>query len=237
VRTPRPGSLLDVVLSPHPPLLFRELGGLADPVADLRAACLATLGRALARRPDRVVVATAVPDAGAVHVGGLPDVRRFGTTGARTGPGLPLGLGVGRRLLDDVGWSGRTDLVGLDLDAPRAALTQLAQDLVAAPDRTVVLLLGDGSARRDATGPGMLDHRAFAFDAAVVDAVRHCDARALADLDTALAEELMVLGRTALRLLGEIGLAAGAPATAEVAHESDPFGVLYLVASWSWPHA
>ncbi len=37
-----------VVVCPHPPLLLRELGGLADPVADLRASCRAAVGELVA---------------------------------------------------------------------------------------------------------------------------------------------------------------------------------------------
>ena len=234
-------SLLRAVLCPHPPLLFRKLGGLADPVAELRAACAAAVRAALDLRPEKVVVVAAVPDPASVAQDGVPDVRRFGTADPAadpaTGPGLPLALGVGRRLLDEAGWRGPTELVGIDLDPDREALAALARRLTQPGERTVVLLLGDGSARRDAKGPGTLDERAFGFDARVVDAVRRGDARTLADLDPVLADELMVLGRAAFRLLGELGLARPGPVAAEVVHESDPFGVLYLVAGWTWPDA
>jgi hypothetical protein len=43
---------LQVVVCPHPPLLFRELGGLADPVAELRAAARASLRAALDPPPE-----------------------------------------------------------------------------------------------------------------------------------------------------------------------------------------
>ena len=233
-NTRREHSPLRVVLCPHPPLLFRELGGLADPVAELRTACTDALRAALDLRPDRFIVVAAVPDPASVDQGG-PDVRRFGTTGPHTGPGLPLGLGVGRRLLDEAGWTGPAELIGLDVDDGRDVLATLARTLAEREERTVVLLLGDGSARRDAKGPGTLDERAFGFDARVVDALRRGDARALAELDPALAGELMVAGRAAFRLLGELGLVVPGPVVAEVIHASDPFGVLYLVAAWSWP--
>jgi SAM-dependent methyltransferase len=235
MSAPRPGSLVQVVLCPHPPLLFRGLGGLVDPVADLRVACEAALHAALGRRPERVVVVAAVPDATSVDQRAAPDVRRFGTTGPRTGPGLPLALGVGRWLLDEAGWDGSTELVGLDVDADRSELAELAHGLAAGEERTVVLLLGDGSARRLESGPGTLDERAFGFDAHIVDAVRRADARALAELDAVLADELMVLGRAVFRLLGELGLAVPGRVVSQVDHESDPFGVLYLVATWAWP--
>jgi hypothetical protein len=225
--------IASVVLCPHPPLLFRELGGIADPVADLRTACLEALRSALSADPSVMVVVAAI-EADAVVDGSLgPDVRRFGGLGAASRPGLPLPLGVGRRLLDDVGWAGPTELVGIDLDAGTASLEALATELASRPDRLVVLLLGDGSARRDQKGPGTLDERASPFDATVVEAVRNGDVEALAGLDVDLAEELLVLGRAAFRLLGEIGRQLP-PAATQVLHEDDPFGVLYLVAAWTW---
>jgi len=223
---------LTAVLCPQPPLLFRELGGLADPVAALRAACLATLRDTLAAGPDVVVVAGAAD--GPVDPGGRPDVRRWGTTGERTGPGLPLALGVGRRLLDDAGWTGPTELVGLDVDADGADLRELAAALAARPGRVLLLLLGEGSARRDPKGPGTLDERAFPYDGRLLTALRDGDAHALATLDPTLARDLMVLGRASLRLLGEVGLRADGPPAADVAYADDPFGVMYVVATWRW---
>ena len=158
----------------------------------------------------------------------------MGTTGERTGPGLPLSLGVGRRLLDDAGWTGPTELVGLDVDADGADLRELAATLAARPGRVLLLLLGEGSARRDPKGPGTLDERAFPYDDGLLAALRDGDAQALAALDPVLARELMVLGRASLRLLGEVGLRADGPPAADVAYADDPFGVLYVVATWRW---
>ena len=89
----------------------------------------------------------------------------------------------------------------------------------------VMLVMGDGSARRTVSAPGHLDERAVPFDDAVERAVRDGD---LAALDPGLAHELMVTGRPAWQAL------AGAwgpekPAT-EVLYADGPFGVAYLVA-------
>ncbi len=226
------------VLCPSPPLLFRELGGIADPVADLRAACRAALDGVLSHGVDSVVLVAGVADpariaAGSIDAGASPDVRRFGTAGVRTGPGLPLPLGVGRRLLDDAGWTGSTELVGLGLDASSEELREVASALTSRSDRTAVLLLGEGSARRVAGGPGALDERAFAFDAGVVRALDAGDASALAGLDADLARDLLVGGRSSLRLLGELGLVV-APVVTRIDHEGDPYGVEYVVATWRW---
>jgi hypothetical protein len=96
----------------------------------------------------------------------------------------------------------------------------------------VLLLLGDGSARRGDTAPGYLDERAFPFDDALASALAGGDAQALRDLDTGVAEELMVLGATSFRLLGAVALLQGGPTAATLHHRGDPFGVSYLVATW-----
>ena len=221
-------SITIAVVVPHPPLLLRELGGIADPVADLRAACSAALTAALADRPDGVVV-VGPAEPGFDESAGI-DVRRFGTTSARTGSGLPQALGVGRRLLDEVGWSGPTVLRGLLPDAPDEEVAGLACDLADRPGHEVLLLLAEGSARRLASGPGMLDERAPGFDDKLVTVLGAGDAEALTGLDVDLARELMVEGRGSFRLLGRLG----APARAEVTYAEAPYGVLYPVAVWSF---
>ena len=221
-------SVATAVVVPHPPLLLRELGGIADPVADLRAACAAALAAALATTPAGVVVVG--PAEPGFDEDAAVDVRRFGTTTARTGPGLPQALGVGRRLLDEAGWTGLTTLRGLPPDADDAAVAGLAGELAARPGREVLLLLAEGSARRLEAGPGMLDERAFDVDDAVLRALRDGDATALTALDVDLARDLMVEGRGSFRLLGRLG----PPAHAAVSYADDPYGVLYPVATWRY---
>jgi hypothetical protein len=221
-------TISTAVVVPHPPLLLRELGGIADPVADLRAACSAALSAALAAAPDGVVVVG--PAEPGFDEGAPVDVRRFGTTSARTGPGLPQALGVGRRLLDEAGWTGPAALRALPPDAADADVAALADELAARPGREVLLLMAEGSARRLDKGPGMLDERAFGVDDAVLRALREGDATALTALDVDLARELMVEGRGSFRLLGRLG----PPARAEVSHADDPYGVLYAVATWTY---
>ena len=92
----------------------------------------------------------------------------------------------------------------------------------------VMLVMGDGSARRSVSAPGHLDERAVPFDDAVERAVRDGDLAEFAALDPGLARELMVTGRPAWQVL------AGAwgpekPAT-EILYADAPFGVAYLVA-------
>jgi hypothetical protein len=218
-------------LCPHPPLLFRELTGRQDVASSLRAACVAVLQAAVADADVAVVVGGA--DRTRTWDASLPpDVRRFGGTGPRTGSGLPLSLGVGARLLDLAGWTGPVERVGLAWDAGPVEVRELVDGLSRRPEQVALLVLGDGSARRGDTAPGYLDERAFPFDDEVARALAEGDARALLDLDAALADELMVLGASAFRLLGAAGTAGPGPVRATLAHREAPFGVSYFVCLW-----
>ena len=214
---------------PHPPLLFRELGGGTDPVPELREAAEQVV-RDLVREADEVVVVGPADTSVTWDPATPVDVRRFGGTRERVGRGLPLSLGVGRRLLDATRWGGPVELRSV---AWRDAhLEDLAAELVARPARTALLVLGDGSARRGEKAPGYLDERAFPFDDALAAALATGDAEALRDLDADLAAELMVLGSSAFRVLGAVALSQGGPTETTLTYRDDPFGVTYLVALW-----
>lgn len=205
--------ILAVALAPHPPLLLRELGGDQDPVADLRAAVLAAV-RAVTVGAEEVLVVGPAAATGSWDVAEPFDVRRYGATGERPARrGLPLSLGVGRRVLREAGWSGPVELVAVASDASTPDLEALADRLADRPRRAALLLLGDGSASRGESAPGSLDERAFPFD-------------------DALAEELMVLGAATFRLLGAVGVRSGTTHETAVRFRGDPFGVSYLVATW-----
>jgi len=212
------------VLSANPPLLFRELTGQEDVAAPLRSAAVSALRVPLAG--EAVVTVVGPDETSREWDSETPvDVRRWGTTGARTSHGLPLSLGVGRRLLDEAGWTGQARMRTLAYDATDAEVDETASSCDG-----VVLLLGDGSTRRGNGAPGFLDERAFPFDDAVATALAAGDASALRRLDVRLAEELMVLGRSSFRLLG----AFGRPERMELSYRDDPFGVSYFVARWGF---
>lgn len=222
------------VVCPHPPALLRELGGLADPVADLRAACTEALGTAIAERPDAVVVVGGAARTGTWEPSLPLGVRRFGTTTARDATYLPQSLGVARRLLEEAGWGGRLHLHAVSWDAGADEVTGVAREAAATPGRVVLLVMADGSARRGEKAPGHLDERAFAYDDEVGRALEDGDAEALTGGDPSLAADLLVQGRAALAVLGAVaGLAGGRPKT-RVTYRDDPFGVLYTVAAWSF---
>jgi hypothetical protein len=222
------------VLCSQPPLLLRELGGVADPVSALRAAALAAV-RATTAGAARVLVVGG-HDVGGTWDPALPvDSRRFGTTDVPPArPALPLALGVATRLLADAGWSGPVELHTLPWHAGAPDIDALADEVGGRPDGTVLLVLGDGSARRGDKAPGYLDERSFGFDDALAAALAAGDGAALRDLDAGLAEELMVLGDAGFRLLGAVAAARGSTPVASVTYRDDPFGVSYFVATWTF---
>jgi hypothetical protein len=237
--------IVAAVVCPHPPLLLRELSGAEDAVPQLRAACREALAAALAKDPDAVVVVGGAESSGAWGPSLPVEVRRFGTTTAPPVSGLPLSLGVAKRLLDEAGWAGPLYLHAVSFDAGPEAVTEVAQAVREVEGRVVLLVLADGSARRGEKAPGYLDERAFGFDDDIVAALDRGDAATLAALDPPLAQELMVLGRAALGVLGEAVLAqaedqgSGGAATASptmprtrVLYRDDPYGVQYTVALW-----
>ncbi len=120
-------------------------------------------------------------------------------------------------------------------DEPPAGCRKLGAELAAAGPRTALLVLGDGSARRGPKAPGAFDGRAAVFDAAVQRAVGAADLDALLAVDPGLARELMATGRPAWQVLA--GALAGSAPTGHIRYAGDPFGVLYLVASFTAGYA
>lgn len=222
-----------VAVCPHPPLLFRELYGLEDVAGDLRAACQSAVASATSTDPDVVVVVGGADRTGSWDANLLPDVGKFGTTGGRSAAsGLPLSLGVARRLLGEAGWHGAVELHSIAWDASADEVTSLADRIAARDQRIVVVALGDGSARRGALAPGYLDERAFPFDEAIGRALAEGDADALMHMDASLAEELMVGCRAAFAVMATAVHKGGAKPRVTVVYQDDPWGVMYHVATW-----
>lgn len=220
------------VVCPHPPLLLRELSGAEDAVPQLRDACHDALATALAAGPDLVVVVGGADEAREWDPSLPVDLRRFGTTGAPPAAGLPLSLGVAKRLLDESGWVGPVRFLSVSWAADDAAVADLARVVAKAEGRVLLLVLGDGSPRRGEKAPGHLDERSFAFDAEIGRALEEGDAEALARLDPVLAGELMVLGRPAFAVLGHVVSDQGGRPRPRVLYSDDPLGVQYTVALW-----
>jgi hypothetical protein len=255
--------LVAAAVCPHPPLLVPAVAagaageagaGAAREVADLRAACLDAVRHLYEVAPDRVVVVGAGREAGAWDERAGGSLAGFGVPVAAGGPEvvLPLSLTIGAWLLDEVA---RQVAVGAELGAVRAeqgavrryvavpddatpeACARIGAELVAGPDRTALLVMGDGSAKRTASSPGYLDARALDVDQAMAAALTKPDPDALLGLAPDLAEELWIAGRPAWQVLAGAARAAyseqpGIRIDARSAYDDAPFGVGYFVVEW-----
>lgn len=224
--------IVAAVVCPHPPLLLRELSGARDAVPELRAACHEALRTALASKPDCVVVVGGADETRDWDPSLPVDVHSFGTTDAPHVEGLPLSLGVARRLLDEVGWDGPLRFRAVAWDAIPAEVAAEGRCIAEGAGRVVLVVLGEGSARPGDKPPGYLDPRAAAFDDEIARALGDGDAAALSRLDPVLAEDLMMLGRAVFGVLGEAVVRQGRSPRATLAFRDNPYGVTYAVALW-----
>ena len=203
--------------------------GAAGELDVVRAACTIAIATGLAAEPERVVLLGAGPSTRSWAPDAADCLADFGLPGP---PGeLPLSLTVGRWLLDQVGWDGPRELHTIAGRATPADCAALGAKLAAGAP-AFLLVLGDASARRSAAAPGHLDDRAEAFDSAVAAALAAADVDSLLSLDLQLATDLLAAGRPAWQVLAGAAQAAGGAWTATLHHDSAPYGVGYLVASW-----
>jgi hypothetical protein len=219
--------IIVAALCPPAPVLARELTGRDPVVADLREACAAAVQRLVQAGPARIVVVGPAAATRAWNPGLRLDLGIFAPAlGGGGDPALPPALGLGALLLDQAGYAGPRVLQAVAQDEPAAACASLGASLGGAPERTGLLIMGDGSARRTPQAPGYFDERAVAFDAATERALRVGDLDALLEISPELARELMATGRPAWQVL------AGAlpKAVADIRYAGDPFGVAYTVA-------
>jgi hypothetical protein len=204
-------------------MLVPELAaGAAAELDDLRAACRAAVAPVVSSAADRVFV---------VGVDGGPRARSLLPWGVEVPVDvpepLPLPLLLGGWLTPGVVRS----FVAVDPTLTADDCAALGRDLAASEDRVALLVMGDGSARRDVKAPGHLDERAQPYDDALTAALARADADALLALDPALAADLLVEGRAPWQVLA--GAAAGAPFTGDLLYAAAPYGVGYVVATWA----
>ena len=205
-------GVIAIAAVPGPPLLLPgATGGPVAEVEELRRACLDALRAITDQRPERIVL-----------VGGTAP-----------GEGAPsLAERVGRALLVEAGVQSPVEVVSVSGQATAAECIAAGRGIAASGDGLGLLVVGDGSARRTVKAPGYLDDRAGPFDDRVVAALRTADASALADLDPALAAELLAAGRAAWQVLAGVLSATGEPFAVTEHYLGDPFGVLYPVFSY-----
>ncbi|MFE3858026.1 class III extradiol dioxygenase subunit B-like domain-containing protein [Streptomyces griseorubiginosus] len=234
--------LVAAAVCPCPPLLVPEVAAGAAPELDAaRAACTDALGVLAAARPDLLVVVGPAEQSGR---GVLPE----GTRGSFRGFGvevdvrlgrdgesereLPTSLAVAAWLLARTGWSD-APIEGLGVGEPLEPerCIQTGRGIAARAERVALLVMGDASACRTLKAPGYLDERAAPFDAEVARALGAADAAALRALDADLAYELNASGRAPWQVLA--GAAEGADLGGSLLYENAPYGVGYVVATWS----
>ncbi|MGV9930409.1 class III extradiol dioxygenase subunit B-like domain-containing protein [Streptomyces olivaceoviridis] len=236
--------LVAAAVCPCPPLLVPEVAAGAAPELDAaRAACTDALGVLAAARPGLlVVVGTAEEGGRGPFPQGTPGTfRGFGVDlDVHLGPAahpvperpLPTSLAVGAWLLERTGWSD-APIEGLGvadtLEPERCVET--GRELAGRAERVALLVMGDGSACRTVKAPGYLDERAAPFDTEAARALGAADLAALRALDPALARELKAAGRAPWQILA--GAAENAHLGGALLYEDAPYGVGYMVASWS----
>ncbi|MER6569660.1 class III extradiol dioxygenase subunit B-like domain-containing protein [Streptomyces sp. NPDC001093] len=236
--------LVAAAVCPCPPLLVPELAAGAAPEMDAaRSACADALGVLAAARPDLLVVVGPAEQSGRgwFPQGAPGSFRGFGVgVEVRLGPAgdtvsereLPPSLAVGAWLLERTGWAD-APIEGLGVGEPLAPerCAEAGREIGAKARRVALLVLGDASACRTVKAPGYLDERAAPFDAEVARALGAADVAAVQALDAELAAELKASGRAPWQVLA--GAAEGANLSGALLYEDAPYGVGYVVATWS----
>nr|WP_238345003.1 hypothetical protein [Actinopolymorpha cephalotaxi] len=179
--------------------------------------------------------------------------------GEEAKPELPLAHTVGAWLLDSCGYTGERRYVGVPDCYDSAGAADLGATLAATTTRTStststtrtatrstttgtgrtgrvgLLVMGDGSARRDQHAPGAADPRAPKLDALVATSLGTGDLDGLRGLRPDLARELLVAGRAAWQVLAgaaDAAVTAGRRLEPRLLADEAPCGVGYFVAYW-----
>lgn len=241
--------IFGAVFSPCAPVLVPELGGQATAdMAELRSAIAQAIRTLLNMRTERLLVIGETDAAGdsRMHAAtewgsfagfGVAQHVSLGAERCEGEPTLPASLCVGAYLLAEVaGVGGRAigpdEVLGVSVGADfagSAVATQVCE--LVAEHNVGLLVLGEGSARRSRSSPGYFDPRASAFDAALDDALASGRPETLGGIDLVLAQQVQAEGASALVVAAELMLGSSYQATLEYAAE--PFGVHYVVSSWT----
>jgi hypothetical protein len=231
-------GVVAVAFAPGAPVLVPEVAsGAAGELAQLRAACLASVRRVLDCAPARVVVVggdagdhvTSFPEGslGTFAGVGVPLEVRLGRPVGTAGAPLPLTLTLGAWLLDAAGWAGPTDGLALGVGADAVGAGKQLRDCDV---DLALVVIGDGSARLTTASPGYVHPDAVRWQRAVAEVFRRGDASALLDLDADRAVQLMASGWAPWQLasasLGDASISVPVFATDE------RYGVGYIAAAW-----
>jgi hypothetical protein len=234
--------LTAAAVCPHPPVLIPAAMGTAGDgpeLAELRTACAAAVAGLVRTQPDLIVIIGSAPASRTYPWPSAGSLHRYGIPWA-TGPGrpvLPLSLTVGTWLLTSALLAAGTPEPGIVLRAIAATASpencrRLGTRLAGLAPRVAMLVMGDASAKKAVGVPGAPDPEAERYDAAIAAALATADARALARLDPVQAADLRVTGRVPWQVLAGAA-AATSGLTGRLGSQTAPYGVTYLVASWT----
>jgi hypothetical protein len=214
--------------------------GAAGELAEVRSACAAALGDASA--VGRVVVVGPARQPGRWPGDVAGSLRGFGVdvrAGGRGEPVLPAALTVAAWLLDrskvpTAATSREYLAVAEEADPADCARlgVALGAELAADPRPTLLVVVGEGSARLSAKAPGALDPRADGVETALVQALAEGDRAVLTGLDAGLAADLMISGRAPWQVAAAAWTDPQPPVARLLAH-AVPYGVGYPVAVWT----
>ncbi|MEO6821342.1 MAG: hypothetical protein ABI468_02235 [Candidatus Nanopelagicales bacterium] len=232
-----------VAFCPHPPVIVPAVAvGAAGELDDLRAACRAAIRDVMAGSPDRIALLGPGPVTGEFPADAVGSLSAYGvdlrielspapSRQTPPEPALPLSLTVGTWLLGCAGWQGPVTALALAADVDLETLRCHAATLAARAQRTALLVMADASSTRTEKAPGSWQPGALAFDDQVSAALASGEPDRLAGVDLATALEVGAQGWPAWR--------AAALATApdrwraHLYYDDAPYGVGYLVASWT----
>jgi hypothetical protein len=114
---------------------------------------------------------------------------------------------------------------------PPAHCLRRGAEIAGRAGRVALLAMGDGPACLSPQAPGYFDARAQQYDADVAAALAAADAGRLARLDPDVSADLLVAGRAAWQVLA--GAAGDGRYRGQLHRAAAPYGVSYLVASWT----
>ena len=227
--------LVGAAFVPIPPLLVPEIAaGSADADAPLRESCRTVITQLLAARPDEVLVVGPAEEAGQVE--GTWDWRGFGVPLPESPPSakLPHGLAIGAWLLDSYAEATPTRRFHAVTDnASAEGCAELGRALVAGDSRIAMLVCGDGSACRTEKAPGFLDPDATGWDDAALAALGSGEPAALLALDVGVGRRVLAAGRAPWQVLA--GAAGDDTFDVRIERADAPYGVMYVVGSWTRP--
>lgn len=222
-------SVLAAVVVPAAPALLPGIGGVADPLADLRERARDLVQQTVAgtKGAPRLLVVGEGPVTRSWPTESPSGAARF-TSGAVPEGALPTALELGRGFAPSGG--GELALQSIATAASPQECAALGRQL-AAGGPSVVVCVADGPATLTEKAPGHLQPDAAPFAAELSRALADGDTDALAGLAPATCDRLWMRGRPALQVL-----AAAAPGLrGEVLADEAPFGVQYLLARWLLP--